>query len=267
MNDNSFYKPTDNKLGKPNATYVPDLYRQVAQEMRAEQGEELAEEAPQRNIEIQNRPMVGVMYSISAGIEGELFPVYVGRNTIGSDTTCDICLLETSVSAYHAMLLARKQFNDNGEEYVAIILSDNNSSYGTMVNNEKLTFDKVECSDGDIITIGLNYVLVLSLFNAADKLSVAQGFDRIKRETAHPVNELEPVAAVPQAPIPQAPIPQAPIPQASVPQVPQAAAPVPEGNHSTNITKDPEEDSTLSFYKPTKKKQNHYTNETIIQDI
>lgn len=252
MDNNSFYKPTGDKVAGMNATYVPDLYRQVAEEMLAEQCEASSRNELHRMLKIQNRPMIGVLYSISAGIEGELFPVYVGRNTIGSDTSCDICLLETSVSANHGLMLARKQTNSYGEEYISVVLSDNNSSYGTMVNSEKLSFDKVECNDGDVITIGNNYVLILSLFNAINKLTVAHGFDRIQSPSVNFTSDEERQATA------IAEIEQSPIADVA-PALPD------ECDHSTNITKDPNEDASLDFYKPTKKQgQDHYNNKTRI---
>ena len=250
MDENSLYKPTGNRVAGINATYVPDLYRQVAEEMLAEQCGTPAVNTSHRTLIIQNRPMIGVLYSISAGLEGELFPVYIGRNTIGSDPSCDICLLETSVSSMHGLMLARKQINEYGEEYISVILSDNNSSCGTMVNSEKLSFDKVECADGDVITVGNNYVLILSLFNAINKLSVAHGFDRISNLATNPEAEEEMHAAVI-------------VEQKTIEDVTSDHSN--EGDHSTNITKDPQEDASLDFYKPTKKQgQDHYNNKTRI---
>lgn len=247
MDNNSFYKPTGNQVPGKNATYVPDLYRQVAEEMRAEQFENSEKEPPRHTVEIQNRPMIGVLYSISAGIEGELFPVYVGRNTIGSDPSCDICLLETSVSAVHGVMLARKQTDDFGEEYISVILSDNNSSNGTMVNSERLSYEKIECKDGDLITVGQNYVLILSLFNAINKLTVASDFERIQ----HPEPDEQELADSPFSG------------QATPLGEPVVASG--EGDHSTNITKDPHEEDASQFYKPTKRQgQDHYNNKTII---
>ena len=196
MDNDSFYKPSGN-VKDTNRTYVPDLYRQVAAEMQVEDGETQATIPNLAHVvKLQNRPIIGVLYSISAGIEGELFPLYVGRNIIGSDLSCDICLRETSVSAQHGIMLARKQTNEKGDEYINVILSDNNSSYGTSVNGERLNYERIACTDGDVITIGQNYVLVLSLFNALDKLSVAYGFDRIPepKKVAEKSTELPPPA-------------------------------------------------------------------------
>lgn len=254
MDKNSFYQPTGQKIPGVNATYVPDLYRQVAEEMRAEESGMSPKDSSQNNtLVLQKRPIIGVLYSISACLEGELFPIYVGRNIIGSDLSCDICLRETSVSPLHGLLLARKQIDQNGEEYINVILSDNNSRYGTMVNGEKLSFEKVECSDGDVITIGQNYVLILSLFNAINKLKVSYGFDRMPDDIpADMADESEePADMVPGEQI--------------MPQQEEAMAGLEE--HSTHTTKDPNEEApeSLDFYKPTKQKgQDHYNNETII---
>ena len=245
MDNDSFYKPSG-KVKNTNRTYVPDIYRQVVAEM---QEEEMSSKTPNSEsthvVRLQNRPLIGVLYSISAGIEGELFPVYVGRNTIGSDPSCDICLRETSVSAMHGMLLARKQTDEEGKEVIKVILSDNNSSYGTILNGESLIFEKVVCSEGDVITIGQNYVLVLSLFNALDKLSVAYGFDRIP-EPKEQQEEVE-------------------VPLPSEPNIIGGMSLNPTEDHFSNVTQDIEEDSSVDFYRPTKRQsQDHYNNKTII---
>lgn len=244
MNNDSFYKPSGT-IKDTNRTYVPDMYRQVAAEMMEEEIGQKGSSLPDHVVHLQNRPLIGVLYSISAGVEGELFPVYVGRNIIGSDLSCDICLRETSVSAQHAILLARKQVDAHGEEYINVILSDTNSSYGTCINDERLNFEKVTCADGDVISIGQNYVLVLSLFNALAKLTVAYGFDRIP-DPKRVEEEL-------QAPI------------APSGNVIERMQPNQMGDHSTNITQDIQAEASGDFYKPTKQQgQDHYNNKTII---
>ncbi len=244
MDNNSFYKPSGTIKDK-NRTYVPDMYRQVVAEMKEEEDGRNSNSLSTHVVRLQNRPLIGVLYSISAGIEGELFPVYVGRNTIGSDLSCDICLRETSVSAQHGILLARKQTNMQGDEFINVILSDTNSSYGTCVNGERLNFEKVNCTDGDVISIGQNYVLVLSLFNALDKLTIAYGFDRIP--------DPKMVEEESQMPIPQSENTIGGMQMNSV------------EDHSTDITRDTQEEASVDFYKPTKQQgQDHYNNKTII---
>lgn len=246
MDNDSFYRPAGNVKDR-NRTYVPDLYRQVAAEMQEEEDCKQKRDADStRVVKLQNnRQIVGVLYSISAGIEGELFPVYIGRNIIGSDLSCDICLRETSVSAQHGILLARKQTDENGNEYVKVILSDNDSNYGTIVNGERLNLEKVACTDGDIISIGQNYILVLSLFNAIDKLSVAYGFDRIPEQKISDNRETGSFSAAGHI----------------VGGMPMNVG----SDHSNNITQDIKEEASDDFYKPTKQKgEDHYNNKTII---
>ncbi|MBR2016637.1 MAG: FHA domain-containing protein [Prevotella sp.] len=244
MNNDSFYKPSGS-IKDTNRTYVPDIYRQVAAEMLEEDNLQKQSTVPANIVRIQKRPLIGVLYSISAGIDGELFPLYVGRNTIGSDMSCDICLRESSVSAQHGILLARKQTNAQGEEYISVTLSDTNSSYGTCVNGERLNFEKLTCSNGDIISIGQNYVLVLSLFNALGKLSVAYAFDRIP----NPKKADEDTPSL-------------------IHQTENAIDGIPASltdDHSANITREIHEEASVEFYKPTKQQiQDHYNNKTII---
>ncbi len=256
MNSDSFYRPTGN-VRNENRTFVPDLYRQVAAEMQEEDFEtrNSAKHCDSNIIQLQKRPVVGVLYSISAGEEGELFPVYAGRNTIGSDFSCDICLRESSVSALHGILLARKQVNEEGGEYMSVMLSDSNSEYGTTVNGEKVNFERVVCSDGDVIGIGQNYVLVLSLFNALDKLFVAYGFDRLPdEENADENNKLiqdkngNPTEDTSSINI-----------MGGMYQEQQSApVSVPQGAQEEDV-------ASSDFYKPTKQRgQDHYNNKTII---
>ena len=241
MDNNNFYAPSGNVKGT-SRTYVPDLYRQVAAEMRSEEEVSTPEFQNGQVLRLQQRQLVGVLYSLSAGPDGELFPVYVGRNRIGSDTACDICLRESSVSEYHALLLTRKQTDYDGREYVNVVLSDNNSPSGTSVNGECL-YDRQQCSDGDIIGVGQHYELVLSLFTAFDKLSVSRGFDRL------PDPKPEPQAAT---------TPEAQVASPVTARQPEADVPVPEPNSDTY-------DDDADFYRPSNKtSQDHYNNKTII---
>ena len=239
MENDSFYKPSRN-LKDTKRTYVPDLYNEVAAEISEEVEAFENSDIPSNNyVKLQDRPMVGVLFSISAGIEGELFPVYVGRNIIGCDKSCDICLRETSISEHHGILLARKHIDDDGHLFINVLLSDTNSMYGTSVNGEKVVCDKIVCHDGDVLNFGQNYVLVLCLFNSLDKLTVAYGFDRI-----------------PEPEVMVEPPTQTQIPSNFIADM---------DNHSTNITQEINQEPSVDFYKPTKQQEgNHYNNKTII---
>lgn len=176
--DNSFYQRSG-LVKDINRTYVPDLYRQCADELRAEEQSTHTIQSS-RSFILQQRPIVGILFSISAGSDGEIFPLYIGRNIIGRDETSDICLREGTVSSSHATLLARKQFNEAGEEIVMVAIMDNSSTCGTKVNSEDINYDKIICKNGDIIKIGENYELLLSVFDVSDRLNVSKRFEHIE---------------------------------------------------------------------------------------
>lgn len=120
-------------------------------------------------------PVIGFLYSISRQGIGEYWPVHVGRNTIGRDTGNDIVLAEYTVSGLHASLSVRKMKSSNK---VIALIRDEGSKTGLLVNGEELGYEGHECFNGDIITVGCNYTLLLILVNAEEAgLSVAEHFE------------------------------------------------------------------------------------------
>ena len=191
MDLDALYRPTAS-LFDTNRTYVPELYHQ--EEKPVDDADEVipqADDQAERIVRLQHRPLVGVLFSISAGTDGELFPIYIGRNMIGSNASCDICLLEETVSAEHGTLLVRRQRNGKGEDNLQITLSEANSGTGLSVNGKKVGFDAQSCTDGDVIGVGLHYTLIISLFNAVDKLTVSSGFKR-RADTSDSPDEEKP---------------------------------------------------------------------------
>lgn len=138
------------------------------------------------------KPIVGFLYSVSRVPSGEFWPVYLGANVIGRDSSCDILLPEASVSREHAVLVVRK--NRKPEKLVAVI-TDKGSSYGTMVNGESLIADPKECKSNNIITIGNNYELFFVLIDTCELgLKLAPDFAPVgvsstPAETSHWGNE------------------------------------------------------------------------------
>lgn len=161
-------------------TYIPDIYRNAAEEIADEQ-------TSQNDIELklQSRTIVGALFSISHLSTGELFPIYIGRNTIGSSEDSDICLSEETVSPNHAVLLVRAVEESDGKRTLKIYMTDYDSEFGTMVGDVALEYDKIECRDHDIISVGCNYKFLLCLFDA-DRygLQVSNGFKVIVRQKA-----------------------------------------------------------------------------------
>lgn len=115
-----------------------------------------------RMVEMQERVVVGVLYSISRGLLGEIFPLYLGRNMIGTSAACDQRLYENTVSAEHAVIYIR---NHGPYEGFEVTVSDYGSHHGTAVNGEDGTWQTLRVEEEDIISIGKHYKFILKLFN------------------------------------------------------------------------------------------------------
>jgi len=112
-----------------------------------------------RQLVLQERVVVGVLFSISRGLLGEIFPLYLGKNIIGQSANCDITLNEKNVSNEHAILHIRK----NGNLYESSI-TDFNSTYGTRVNDVDARYDTVSVKEDDILVIGNHYKFIVKFF-------------------------------------------------------------------------------------------------------
>lgn len=109
------------------------------------------------------KPIIGFLYSISRSGHGEYWPLHIGSNSIGRANKSNICLSEATVSEEHAVLVVQQMKNP---EKVIAWINDSGSTCGTMVNGESLGYDRRECVNGDIITIGEHYDLYLILIDA-----------------------------------------------------------------------------------------------------
>lgn len=139
------------------------------------------------HIIFQNRPIAGILYSVSRDACGEIFPVYVGRNIIGSAPECDIYLTEESISQKHAILLIRIVTLSNGEKKVTMSLSDTDSDFGTRINDEFISDTIQPLSAGDIIQVGKAYQLVFIPIDAHSYgLAPVDGFTSIPRVENRP---------------------------------------------------------------------------------
>lgn len=109
------------------------------------------------------KPVVGFLYSISRTGGGEYWPIHIGSNSIGRSRDNDVCLQEGTVSDKHATLVVRVMKNP---EKVIASICDSSSTIGTMINGESLGFSQRECFNGDVLTIGAHYDLLLVLIDA-----------------------------------------------------------------------------------------------------
>lgn len=157
-----FYRPSSFNQSAPNRTYVAGSYEPPVEQSQVAQSIP-STAAMGRHVELQERVMTGVLFSISKGLLGEIFPLYLGRNLVGFTPECDIRLNERTVSAVHALIQVYKDFDTNLCE---ISVTDYGSSYGTLVNGERGDFGSLSLKENDILTIGHHYKFIVKLFNA-----------------------------------------------------------------------------------------------------
>ncbi len=91
----------------------------------------------------QNRKLVGWLVSFTIHPNGVDFRLYEGKNTIGSNPTCDVVLNDTGVSGHHLTILYRAGKYRFKDEF---------STNGTFVNGEMV--EEGELQDGDILKLG-----------------------------------------------------------------------------------------------------------------
>ena len=138
-------------------------------------------QANQTSSHVAGKPVVGFLYSISRTGVGEFWPLHVGQNVIGNSPDCDIVLGEGTVSSKHANLHINKM---KKLEKTEATISDLGSTNGTCVNENSVSVARpIECFNGDIITIGENYDLLLLLIDAkAIGLHLSENFIDVREE-------------------------------------------------------------------------------------
>ena len=87
----------------------------------------------------------------SGSLTGKVFPIVKEETKIGRDSSCDIVLTENSVSRIHVFLYVQQ----NG----SVVLVDNNSTNGTVVNANQISAP-VQLSENDVIGLGGNVMMV-----------------------------------------------------------------------------------------------------------
>lgn len=226
----NFYNRQDTDVDR-SKTYIPGIYRSAAQEIADEQASQT-----KSDLQFQDRTIVGALFSISRFSTGEIFPVYIGRNTIGSDKDSDIFLPEETVSPNHAVMLVRVVDNVDGEHELKIYLTDYDSEYGTMIGDMTLEYEKLECHDHDVVSIGKGYKFLFCLFDAEKyKLFVSKDFKLIQQQDT--VKETESPTFMP-------------------PQQDMAM--------STNISQPVSSANEFDFYSHTQTGGDHTTNKTVL---
>lgn len=91
------------------------------------------------------RKLVGWLVSYTLDNMGVDFKLYEGRNMIGRDNDCAVCIQDQSVTAKHALILYR------AGKYT---ITDQQSSNGTFVNDQDIDLEPYPLKDGDNIKVG-----------------------------------------------------------------------------------------------------------------
>lgn len=163
-----------------NRTYIPDVSKPLGglgQEVMPQRESSWGQAEENRQVSLQNRVVVGVLFSISRGLLGEIFPLYLGRNVIGQTANCDICLREKSVSSEHAILYIRKEGNP---AQLNMTITDYNSTYGTTVNEMDARYETLPVNENDVLTIGKHYQFLIKIFDVEKaRLTEDMGFEEL----------------------------------------------------------------------------------------
>ncbi|MDO4510243.1 MAG: FHA domain-containing protein [Bacteroidales bacterium] len=150
------------RVSSAGGTYVPGVHKQASDASDS-----------QNNSSNNANPVVGFLYSISRQGIGEFWPLHIGKNRIGRADDNDVVLKEKTVSEYHATLNVRKMASNK----IIASVQDEGSKTGMYLNDEELDFEKHNCANGDLLTIGKSYQLVVVLIDAdAYGLTVAENF-------------------------------------------------------------------------------------------
>ena len=91
------------------------------------------------------RRMVGWLVSYTINEMGVDFKLFEGRNMIGRDPSCAVCIKDPAASSRHAVILFRSG---------RYSIMDQQSTTGTFVNDEDIELDPCYLQDGDLVRIG-----------------------------------------------------------------------------------------------------------------
>lgn len=133
---------------------------QPAAPVAAPAGTGYVEEDNGRTLHLQSRVVVGALFSISKGLLGEIFPVYLGMNSIGSGPQCDLCLAEATVQDFHANLVVRRY----GGQYTAFFSAASDMD-PCEANGMPVGTAPVELEENAVLRIGRHYALLFKIFN------------------------------------------------------------------------------------------------------
>lgn len=158
----SLYRRQETDAGAPPRTVLCDMDSDLAAMIVDDSDVSAPPTNGMRRPSAGERRIVGVLYSVSRLIKGEIFPVYEGVNNIGSASSNDIILSEATVSSVHASLSV--VYTDYPDEKYDAYIRDNESDNGTYVSEREVLYGEHKVGESDVIRIGEHYQLLLKLF-------------------------------------------------------------------------------------------------------
>ena len=185
--NNLYTRGASNPINNQGGTYVPGMQQNAP-------GVDTEIQQPVQNIaRKREEPVVGFLYSISRKGIGEYWPLHLGANTIGRSAECSVQLQELSVSEKHAVLNVRKMKSTSD---VIASIRDVGSKNGMYLNDEELDFENHPCKNGDVLTVGTCYQLLVILINTQQfGLKVAQDFQAVPVSATEQISDSDPFAA------------------------------------------------------------------------
>lgn len=124
------------------------------------------------------KSIVAILYSISNHGIGELWPLYIGKNSIGRSTTNSVVLSEESVSKEHAVIYIHM----TKEGCFHVKTKDCGSTLGTLLNGNEIGFNVVECSNGDVLSFANYEVALIVLYPDQLNIHECPNFKKPERE-------------------------------------------------------------------------------------
>lgn len=109
-----------------------------------------------------NGQILGFLFSVSKTAAGEYWPLMLGGNTIGRGQSNSIVLNECTVSENHASIHVISR-----SDRLIVYIKDDQSKTGTL-HNGNLIRGEADLKNGDIITVGENYELLVVLISAVE---------------------------------------------------------------------------------------------------
>jgi FHA domain len=130
------------------------------------------------SVEQGGRALAGFLYSFSKKPQGEFFPLYEGKNSIGSSVNAHIYLAEESVSEKHAAIFIIKRQN---QKCLDFRIKDEGSTNSTFVNEHQLfAGDVLLIEERSKIIVGAYELKVLKIDHLAEELGVNPAFKAIQ---------------------------------------------------------------------------------------